>query len=188
MDGVPSVLAADSLVVSERDDGARVAPAPPRESPPPRLLFPDELEEGQAGPVVWRRGVRAAAYAVVGLLALGGLLNGYETAASRASPRALPDPAPGLVGPLERLDRAADTLGLAVAAFDIRAGLFERRQMGCPELSRGLIEVEERWIAYNLARKGAFALDSTRAARDRSQYSAVDVVERRFERAQCARP
>ncbi len=60
--------------------------------------------------------------------------------------------------------------------------------MGCPELSRGLIEVEERWIAYNLARKDAFALDSTRAARDRSQYSAVDVVERRFERAQCARP
>ncbi len=168
MDGVPSVLAADS--------------------PPSRLLFPDELEEGQAGPVVWRRGVRAAAYAVVGLLAVGGLLDVYETAASRASPRALPDPAPGLVEPPDRLDLAADTLALAVAAFELRTGLFEGRQMGCPELSRGLIEVEERWIAYNLARKGVFALDSAQAARDRSGYADVSAVEDRFERSKCPRP
>ena len=178
MDGVPSVLAADPLVVSERDHSP-----PPPPPPPPRLLFPDELEESRTRQAAPRRAVRVAGYGLGGVLALVGLLTVYETVASRASPRALPRPAPGLVEPPDRLDAAADTLALAVAAFELRTGLFEGRQMGCPELSRGLIEVEERWMAYNLARKGPFALDSARAARDRSGYADVSAVEDRFERS-----
>ena len=157
-----------------------------------RVLFPDEPDE-RPSPSRLRlpreRAVRLAAYGVVGLLAAVGLVNVYELTASRWSPPALASTtAIALASPLSGLDRAADTLALALAAFDVRAGLFERRQMGCAELARGLVEVEERWIGYNSARKSAFVLDSARAARDRSQYADVDAVERRFERAKCARP
>jgi hypothetical protein len=157
------------------------------------LLFPDEPDE-RPSPAAWprlsrERAVRFAAYGVVGLLAAVGLVNLYEGSASRWSAPALAGtPAPVATSPLTRLDRAADTLALALAAFEVRARLFERRQMGCTELARGLVEVEERWTGYNAARKNAFALDSARAARDRSHYADVDVVERRFESAKCARP
>src|SRR2546426_8145503 len=78
----------------------------------------------------------------------------YELAASRWSAPALAStPAIADPSPLGPLDRAADTLGLALAAFDVRGQLFERRQMGCAELARGLVEVEERWIGYNAARR-----------------------------------
>src|SRR2546422_550670 len=88
----------------------------------------------------------------------------------------------------ERVDRMADTVALTVGAFDLRARLFDGRKMACPDLARGLIDVEERWMSYNVARKNAAALDSARNARDRSLYSDVDAVERRFERSKCARP
>ena len=88
----------------------------------------------------------------------------------------------------DRVDRVADTLALAVAAFDARARLFDHHQMGCPELGRGLVVLEEWWIAYNAARKQASALDSAHGARDRSLYSDIDAVERRFERSRCPRP
>ncbi len=91
--------------------------------------------------------------------------------------------------PVERVDRAADTLALAIAAFDLRARLFAGRQMECPELARGLVLVEGRWTAYNSARKQSAApLDSARTARDRALYTDVDGVERRFERSACTRP
>src|SRR5437899_633406 len=93
------------------------------------------------------------------------------------------------VMPGARLDRAADTLALAIAAFDLRAQLFASRQMQCPELARGLVLVEERWTAYNAVRKDSgVALDSARTARDRNLYADADAVERRFERSRCPRP
>jgi len=155
--------------------------------------FPDEPDERPSPAASARlprgRAARFAAYGVVGLLAVVGLVNMYDLAASRWSAPALAStPAIADPSPLGPLDQAADTLGLALAAFDVRGQLFERRQMGCAELARGLVEVEERWIGYNAARKNAFVLDSARAARDRSQYADVDAVERRFERAKCARP
>jgi hypothetical protein len=87
------------------------------------------------------------------------------------------------------LDRVADTLGLAIAAFDLRARLFASRQMQCPELARGLVLVEGRWTTYNVVRKETTVpLDSVRTARDRALYTDVDGVERRFERSACTRP
>src|SRR3989442_687912 len=161
-----------------------------------RLLFPDDPDERPSlggWPRLSRQGVvrvvRFAAYGVVGLLAAVGLVNVYEltasrwSAAARAGTPAIADPSP-----LGRLDRSADTLALALAAFDVRARLFERRQMGCPELARGLVVVEEWWIAYNAARKQAAALDAAHGAQDRSLYSDIDAVERRFERSRCPRP
>ena len=162
-------------------------------SPPPRVFLPDEFGAEQA-PRPWTPGVpvariaRWAAYAGAGLLAVAVLFRLYAALASPAvpAPRA---PAAMVTSPLARLDRAADTLGLAIAAFDLRAQLFASRQMHCPELARGLVLVEERWTAYNGVRKeSSVPLDSARTARDRALYADVDGVEKRFERSACPRP
>ncbi|HEX4601149.1 MAG TPA: hypothetical protein VH116_07140 [Gemmatimonadales bacterium] len=135
------------------------------------------------------RRIRIAAGGIVGVLALAGAVSVNQIVASRAAPRAVAGPQePVTRSVLARLDAATDTLALAVAAFDIRAQLFDRRQMACPELARGLVEMESRWIVYNVARKGAFALDSVRRVRDRGAYNDVHTVERRFERSGCPRP
>ena len=183
--------AADPAMPSWGGPRDRLSPSPPL------LLFPDELEETLSPAAAPRatggrglgRVARFAAYGVVGVLAAAGLVNLSQVMVSRWSARGPAGaPATTSLAALDRVDRAADTLALAVAAFDVRARLFERRQMACPELSRGLVEMEERWIAYNAARKSAFVLDSARAVRDRSAYADVTAVEQRFERSQCARP
>jgi len=164
-----------------------------------RVFLPDQFGDGgdgddatarwKPGPRFWQT-ARWAAYAVLGVLAVGGLFRLFVALAlpaSPASPVASPGtPAAVAAAPLERLDRAADTLGLAIAAFDLRAQLFASRQMHCPELARGLVLVEERWTTYNSVR--GVALDPARTARDRALYTDVDGVERRFERSACPRP
>jgi len=123
-------------------------------------------------------------------LAVGGLFRLYAALASPAVTGSEPGaPAAVAASPLARLDRAADTLGLAIAAFDLRAQLFASRQMHCPELARGLVQVEERWTTYNsVGKESGVALDSARTARDRALYADVDGVEKRFERSACPRP
>jgi hypothetical protein len=87
------------------------------------------------------------------------------------------------------LDRRADTLALALSAFDMRARMFDTRRMGCPGLARGLRQVEDGWLSYNMARKDLMAAsDPARDARDKSLYADVRTVEVRFERSSCARP
>ncbi len=162
---------------------------------PPRVFLPDEFgadeDRGRlARGVPVARIARWAAYAGAGLLAVGGLFRLYAALAAPAvtgsEPRA---PAAVAASPLARLDRAADTLGLAIAAFDLRAQLFASRQMHCPELARGLVQVEERWTTYNsVGKESGVALDSARTARDRALYADVDGVEKRFERSACPRP
>jgi hypothetical protein len=101
------------------------------------------------------------------------------------------DSSPGVVSPSEAaaFDRRADTLSLALAAFTMRARMYETRRMGCPGLSRGLQQVEDSWLAYNIARKETLAAsDSVRDTRDRALYADVRAVELRFERSSCARP
>ena len=127
------------------------------------------------------------------VLAVAVLVRLYSAVDPPASPASLAPPAGPLTAaaatPLERLDRVADTLALAIAAFDLRAQLFASRQMQCPELGRGLVLVEERWTTYNSVRKErGTPLDSARTARDRALYTDVDGVERRFERTACTRP
>jgi len=181
---LPAVSAAPGPIPAARRAAA---------SPPPRVFLPDEFGAEQA-PRPWTPGVpvariaRWAAYAGAGLLTVAGLFRLYAALASPAvpAPRA---PAAMVTSPLARLDRAADTLGLAIAAFDLRAQLFASRQMHCPELARGLVLVEERWTAYNgVGKESSVALDSARTARDRALYADVDGVEKRFERSGCPRP
>jgi len=200
-----------ALVTSATPPGPAAVPAPaeaalaPAGAPSwrtssltPQVLWPDQFgsaEGAKAGEAassrirVGRAG-RWAAYIVAGVLAVAGLLRLYSAVASPASPGpAQRTPEADAVTPGARLDRAADTLALAIAAFDLRAQLFASRQMQCPELARGLVLVEERWTAYNGVRKNSgVALDSAGTARDRALYADVDGVERRFERSACPRP
>jgi len=165
----------------------------PRLEIQPRLLFPDDVEESVPGAVLSptrqygvARVARLAGYAALGVVAGAVLFNVYHALASGRGPvTAGPVAAPSR----ERVDRMADTVALAVGAFDLRARLFDGRKMACPDLARGLVDLEERWTSYNAARKDdAAALDSARNARDRSLYSDVDAIERRFERSKCPRP
>jgi len=137
-----------------------------------------------------QRSARYAGYAIVGLLAAVGLVTVYWALPS-ASGRGVPEPVsqvamvrtPGL------MDALADTVELAVKAFDVRARLFESRKMTCPDLARGLVQMESRWTAYTLASEsGRSERDSARAARDQTLAAAVDAAERAFTRTSCARP
>jgi len=165
----------------------------------PWVFLPDQFGGADEGRGRWAsaarigRIARRAAYAAVAVLAVAGLVRLYSAVTPPASPESVAAPAGSLTAaaatPLERLDRIADTLALAIAAFDLRARLFASRQMQCPELGRGLVLVEERWTTYNSVRKGSGTpLDSARMARDRALYTDVDGVERRFERSACTRP
>jgi|GEM_PF-3162651 hypothetical protein len=190
---VPEVAIASDGHAAERPDRTAL-------DPPGRVLFPDDGPDDPAsGPrLAGARDMRGrwgrwAAYGVVSLLAAAGVPAWYAILVSRPAlapvSRAVPvRAAPEAAALAARLDAAADSLGLAVAAFDLRGGLFARRQAGCPELAAGLAAVEERWLVYNGARRDASVLDTARDARDRSLYAQVDAVERRFEQSRCPRP
>jgi len=97
-------------------------------------------------------------------------------------------PVPSPPAPRPRLDVAGDSLTQVVRTFDERASQFARGQVPCAGLARGLTAVENRWIAYNTARRNAGVLDAAHAARDQTLYAGVDSVERRFEQSGCPRP
>jgi hypothetical protein len=160
------------------------------------VLFPeaDPLDEPQpakqrrfkgiAKPVAY---VACALAGAVLVTAIYGLIGPRTGASSRAGADAAP--AGSAVSDTAVLDRRADTLALAVSAFDMRARMFDTRRMGCPGLARGLLQVEDGWLAYNMARKDLMAgSDPARDARDKSLYADVRTVEARFERSACARP
>ena len=87
------------------------------------------------------------------------------------------------------LDRRADTLTAAIAAFTLRGRMYDSRRMGCDGLSRGLQQVEDAWLAYSLVRKETMgAIDATRDQRDQALFADVRAVELRFERSSCTRP
>jgi len=120
--------------------------------------------------------------------ALYGLLGSRSTSSGG---RAGSDSAPGgvPVSDTALLDRRADTLALAISAFTMRASMYDSRRMPCSGLARGLAQVEDGWLWYNMARKDLLASsDPARDARDKSLYADVRVVEVRFERSSCARP
>ncbi|HEU5262341.1 MAG TPA: hypothetical protein VFU41_13070 [Gemmatimonadales bacterium] len=165
----------------------------------PLLLFPDEAEpEAEVLPapadrrLVLKPIVRVAGFAALGIVAAGALFGLYRAIAvgpvSGTEGTGVAARSPAAVVALGRIDRLADTVAFAVGAFDLRVRLLESRKMTCGDLARGLVDLEERWTAYNAARQSAGSLDSARAARDRALYADVDAAERRFERSPCPRP
>jgi hypothetical protein len=164
----------------------------------PPLLLPDaDLDDDTppaASKAMWYRPlVRPAGY-VACALAGAALVAAALPLLSSGSPgdRQTGPIVPTVVGTAAAtaaLDRRADTLALALTAFDERMQMFDARQMVCGGLARGLQQVEDGWLVYNLARKETLApFDSARELRDRSLYADVRSVERRFERSGCARP
>ncbi len=164
-------------------------------APPPLLLFPDEEEDGDALPTPVRRPslpvpiARAARFGALGLVAGASLFGAYRVFASG------PDRGAGTVTPASAIvtpagiDRLADTVAFAVAAFEIRLRLFDGRKMVCSDLAQGLMDLEGRWIAHSAARKASAAtLDSAQVARDRRLNADVGGVERGFARTGCPRP
>ena len=87
------------------------------------------------------------------------------------------------------LDKRADTLALALAAFDDRSRMFDAKQMTCAGLQRGVQQVEDNWLSYNIARREILTpFDGQREERDRTLYADVRTAERQFERSGCPRP
>ena len=139
-------------------------------------------------PAVYAACAIGGAVIVAGLSAIISASSGSSTnAATDRNLLSAPHMTPALVAAV--LDRRADTLALALTAFDVRSRMFDARQMTCTGLSRGLAQVEDAWLVYNIARKESLApFDAPREARDQSLYADVRTVERRFERSGCARP
>jgi hypothetical protein len=166
------------------------APAVPTAS----VLWPDQDERDGDAPrppapslgAVLRERWRRVAY--VGAAAIGALAT-YAAIGPRPTRNAGGVGEAAVIAPTLALERRADTLDLALGAFDLRVRLFEARQMTCNDLARGLVQLEDQWMAYNLARRGAPAtLDAASLERERAAHARVDDAERRFERSGCARP
>lgn len=85
-------------------------------------------------------------------------------------------------------DRVADTVKVVVSAYQQHSQTAGTGPAACPGLSDALVRVEDAWTAYNIDKKKAPPLDTPRATRDVGLYSAVDSVERHFDRSGCARP
>ena len=183
------------------------APAPAQEWVTPQtVLFPaaDEEDDESTPVVAPARAVRYKPFlkpAIYVACALGGAVlvaalsaiinSGDASSSSRgagANPNGIGEPGSAAYAAAV-LDRRADTLSLALTAFEDRARMFDAKQMTCPGLQRGLQQVEDNWLAYNIARRETLApFDGQREDRDRSLYADVRGVERRFERSGCARP
>jgi hypothetical protein len=169
----------------------------PKAARHPAIFWPDEFaleEEGEAPrlaprPTGGERLGRSVVYSVAGVVAVVGAVAVYALLARPSSGAVSPNVVAGPAAPLALIDTRADTLALAVAAFDLRATMFGRRQMGCADLARGLVQVDESWLTYSLARReGPASLDPARDVRDRELFTQVKAVERRFEGSACARP
>lgn len=162
------------------------------------VLFPEADPDDDPQPVPqprpFERFTRPAAYVVsavagaVLVTAIYGLL-GPRLGAPGARAGSDSGRAGSAINDTAVLDHRADTLALALSAFELRARMFDMRRMGCPGLARGLRQVEDGWLSYNLARRDLMAAsDPARDARDKSLFADVRAVEVRFERSSCARP
>ena len=189
-----------------RAGAAALEPQAKERTTPPAVLFPaSEIEDDDAPlmaasapsprkkaflkPAIYIACGLAGALVVVALSAILSSRGGPNASGRGGSGSAVAGELGAAAVVMADLDRRADTLALAVTAFDDRARMFENKQMTCSSLQRGLQQVEDNWLRYNVARRATLApFDSQREERDRSLYADVRDVERRFERSGCVRP
>jgi hypothetical protein len=181
-----------------------IAFAPPSEAVPPpavasgpHLIFPDDIDRGLprrpsgARQKLFRApGARVVNFAALGMVVAGALFGAYRAVASGVPEDPVGGVHPGSAAPTPSdIARLGDTVSFAVAAFDLRARLFAGHKMGCADLARGLVDLEQRWTAYSAARGlAAGTPDSARIASDPQLLADVGVVEQRFARTGCPRP
>jgi hypothetical protein len=182
------------------------APAAQERVTPQTVLFPEaDEEDDESTPVVaparavrYKRFLKPATYVACALggallvAALSAIINSGDASSSSrgagANGNGIGEPGTAAYA-AAILDRRADTLSLALTAFEDRGRMFDAKQMTCPGLQRGLQQVEDNWLAYNIARRETLApFDGQREDRDRSLYADLRGVERRFERSGCPRP
>jgi hypothetical protein len=90
---------------------------------------------------------------------------------------------------LALLDQAGDSLARVLQIFAGRTRLFEKRQLDCPGLGRGVARVERAAATYGLQRNATRAtLDPERVARDRELRAGIDAAVRQFQVSQCEHP
>ncbi len=169
------------------------AEPPPRGAPrrSPSALAPAArrvrvtLEPGPAG---GGRG-RAVKYSALAILGAGLVALGVLVVRPRLQGRGSVREPNAAAAAFAELDRLGDSLTLAVRSYRERARLHDSRQLACADLGRGLVAVEQRWIAYSARGKSrAPPLDADRARRDEAYYAAVDSVDRHFGGSGCERP
>ena len=172
----PVLLPSDATDVDDElpAAGASAPSAVPASHTAPRVRWYTYIASGLAGAVL--------------VTAIYGLLGSRSGAAGgRGSERGAAGAVP--VSDTALLDRRADTLALALTAFNMRATMYDTHRMPCSGLARGLTQVEDAWLGYNVARKDLLAgSDAGRDARDKRLYADVRGVEVKFERSSCARP
>jgi hypothetical protein len=165
----------------DSDDDVAPTPLPPSVRPVPKHRWYRSL----ARPTAYAASALAGAVVVTGLYGLLG--SRPASLGGRTGSDAAAGGVP--VSDTALLDRRADTLALAISTFTMRAGMYDSRRMPCSGLARGLAQVEDGWLSYNMARKDLLAAsDPARDGRDKSLYADVRAVEVRFERSSCARP
>lgn len=175
--------------------GPQLALAPKDEATPAQrhVFLPKEFVEDLEVPVAvqapsWTdRLGRPVIYSASAVVAVIGAVATYALLASPGGPRSAADPAP--VPSLAVLDVRADTVALALAAFDLRISMFAEKKMGCADLARGLVQLDETLLSYGAARRqGPAGLDPPHAERDRALFAGASRAERQYERSGCARP
>jgi hypothetical protein len=158
---------------------------------PPAMSAPRAWYQPLLKPALYAACALAGAVLVAAATAITGGTPGGSRGGSGANGNGLGGDAGGsaAVFAASVFDRRADTLALALTAFDDRSRMFDAKQMTCAGLARGLQQVEDNWLSYNIARREILApFDAQRDARDRALYADVRSVERRFERSGCVRP
>jgi len=95
--------------------------------------------------------------------------------------------APATAAELEQL---GDGLLESISRYYGRAVAADGGQATCTDLQAAYVEVEDRWIAYNVQGRARFRgrLPDELAARDERLYAGVQDVEREFTRSGCERP
>jgi proteasome lid subunit RPN8/RPN11 len=167
---------------------------------PPRVLFADEqLDDDELAVEALRRApprrtrprpvVRVAGLGALGIAAVAAMVGAYQVLASGVPGDVVAGQPASAAVTAGTVDRLGDTVAFAAAAFDLRARLFAAKKMGCADLARGLVELEQRWITYTAARKIVAARpDAAPLADDLRLHSDVGAVEQRFARTGCPRP
>jgi hypothetical protein len=194
-----------------RSTDVRVQPRPPRRTtgataalgavPPPLartsgVLVPARDHFDEDDPVherlrAERRRVRRVALIAGGVLsALAAIAVSVTLLAPLLGRTVSPSPSRAVALPVDpALVVAADSLDVAIRAYDQRKQLFDDRMMVCADLGAGLVKVEDAMVAFSTRLRARSApADSAASVRERALFDGADAVERHFERTGCARP
>jgi len=114
---------------------------------------------------------------------------GESSVAGLANPPLVVD---SLLSPVsaDELEQLGDVLLESISRYYGRAVAVDGGQATCADLQAAYVEVEDRWIAYNVQGRARFRgrLPDELATRDERLYAGVQDVEREFNRSGCERP